>query len=136
MLLDNITCKQDLLYMHTRDFENVIAQMFRRHGNKVMFSDKFGDGDMGIILDDIKYVQVKKYPFHHLMEVEHAKKITKCMQTDDIYKGMIISLGDFKQNTRKFCHTHVIECIDGNKLLAMCKQVQVTDFSLARLIQH
>ncbi len=121
--------------MHTHDFENVIALMFKRRGSKVAFSDTFGDGDRGIIIDDMKYVQVKKYPFHHVMDIEHTKKFNKCMTSDGIYRGIMISLGGFKQNTQKFCHTHVIECIDGNTLLAMCKEVQTSQFSLARLIQ-
>lgn len=46
------------------------------------------------------------------------------MQDNDIYRGMIITLGDFKPNTRNYCHMHVITCINGNQLLQMLKKVQ------------
>lgn len=134
-LLDNIHTKEDLLYMNTKDFENVIAEMFRRKGNKVKLSDRFADGGNGIILNDIQYVQVKKYPYHHLIEIEHAKKLSRFMQIESIYRGKIITLGDFKENTKKYCHKSVIECINGDRLLTMCQEVHGANLSLARLLQ-
>ena len=86
--------------------------------------DRFGEGGNGIILDDLYYVLAKKDGFHHLIEVEQAKKLIKHMQDDGICKGMIVTLGNFKQSTEAFCYTHVIKCINGNQLLQMCKEVR------------
>ncbi len=58
------------------------------------------------------------------MEIEQAKKLAKHMRENGIYRGMLITLGDFKNNTKNFCHLNVIKCINGNQLLQMCKDVQ------------
>ena len=57
-----------------------------------------------------------------MIEIEQAKKLIKHMQDNEIYRGMIITLGDFKANTRNFCHMNVITCVNGNQLLQMLKR--------------
>ncbi|NLO40677.1 MAG: restriction endonuclease [Ruminiclostridium sp.] len=124
MLVDSIGNKQDLLFLSLQDYEYVIAEVFRRSGYKVRMSKKFADGGNGIILNDLHYVVARKEAYHHLIEVEQARKLTKHMQDNEIYRGMIITLGDFKPSTRNYCHINVITCIDGNQLLQMLKKVQ------------
>ena len=124
MLVDSIGNKQDLLFLSLQDYEYVIAEVFRRSGYKVRMSKKFADGGNGIILNDLHYVVARKEAYHHLIEVEQARKLTKHMQDNEIYRGMIITLGDFKPSTRNYCHINVITCIDGNRLLQMLKKVQ------------
>ncbi len=122
MLVDKIQCKDDLIFLRVKDYENVIAEIFRRKGFKVCLSDHFGEGGTGIILNDLYYVLARKerYP----VEIEFAKKLCRHMRNNSIYKGIIVTLGDFKANTRNYCHTNVITCIGGNQLLQMCKNVQ------------
>jgi hypothetical protein len=55
---------------------------------------------------------------------EQAKKLARHMHENGIYRGMLITLGDFKNNTKNFCHLNVIKCINGNQLLQMCKNTQ------------
>lgn len=123
-LLDSISFKDELLEMKTRDLKNVIALAYMRKGFKVRIDDSKGEGESCLILDEIQYVQIKKYPFYNLLEVEEAKKLVKHMQDNSIYRGTIISLGDFKGNTKRFCFINVIKCINGDELLSMCKEVQ------------
>ncbi|NLM11025.1 MAG: restriction endonuclease [Clostridiaceae bacterium] len=124
LLADNIECKDDLLYLKLKDYEYVIAEVFRRQGYKVQMSDHFGEGGNGIILNDIYYVIVRKESYHNLVEIEQAKKLVKHMRDNNIHRGMIITLGDFKSNTKNYCHMNVIKCINGDQLIQMFKSVQ------------
>lgn len=123
-LVDGIKCRDDLLYLKLKDFEYAVAEVFRRQGHKVRMSSHFGEGGTGIILDETYYVMVRKDSFHNLVEIEQAKKLAKHMRDNKIYRGMIITLGDFKANTKNYCHTNVIKCINGDELLRMFKSVQ------------
>jgi restriction system protein len=125
ILVDSIKRKDDLLFLRTKDYEYVIAEVFKRTGYKVRMSSHFGDGGAGLILNDLYYVIARKEAYHHLVEIEQAKKLIKHMQDNNIYRGMIILLGDFKLNTKNLCHIHSIKCINGNQLLQMIKEVQV-----------
>lgn len=124
-LLENVSTKRDLLYMNTRDFENVIAEIFRRNNHKVELTSVFGEGGNGIILDNIYYLQVRKDAFNHRVNTEKVKKFVKSMQLNSIYRGIFITLGDFCLSTRYYCHKNSITCINGDELFCMCKEVQV-----------
>lgn len=128
ILVDKIECKDDLLYLRTRDFERVIAEVFRRSGYKVRLSDHFGEGGNGIILNELYYVLARKEHYHHLVEIEFVKKLKHHMDNNSIYRGIVITLGDFKPNTKNYCHINVITCINGNQLLQMCKDVKGLGF--------
>lgn len=123
-LLESINTKEDLLYMCIKDFVNVIAEMFKRKGYKVKITDRCGEDGKGLILNDIQYVEMWKHSLRQIVEVETAMKLARCMQSDSIYRGILITLGDFKQNTKMYCYKNVIECINGDQLLQMCKEVQ------------
>ncbi len=122
--LNSIKSKQDLLFMHFKDLEHLVAEIFRRKGHCVKMTDKFGEGDNGLILDDMCYVMIKKHSLNKLVNVELARKLADHMYKDSIYKGMFISLGDFNNNTRNFCYKNVITCINGSQLLDMCLKFQ------------
>jgi restriction system protein len=124
LLVDSINCKEDFLFLSMKDFEYVVAEIFKRMGYRVRMSDHFGEGGTGIILNDLFYVQARKERYQHLMEIEQAKKLARHMHENGIYRGMLITLGDFKNNTKNFCHLNVIKCINGNQLLQMCKDAQ------------
>ena len=123
-LLENISTKEDLFDTRCKDFINVIAEVFKRKGYKVEITDKCGEDGQGLVLDNLQYVDLTKHGLRHIVDVERAMKLAKCMSSNSIFRGTLITLGDFKQNTRKFCHKNVIKCINGDQLLAMCKEVQ------------
>lgn len=123
-LLESVNTKEDLLFMRFNDFLNLIAEVFRRKGHKVKITNKCGEEGKGLLLDDRQFVEIWKHSLHHMVDVETAMKLAKCMQVNSIYRGMLISLGDFKYNTKAYCHANVIECINGEQLVQMCKEVQ------------
>lgn len=123
-LLESINTKEDLLYMRSMDFQNVIAEVFKRKGNKVKITDKCGEYGNGFIINDLKYAEIWKHAINHTIDVEAGMKLAHLMQINSISRGILITLGDYKQSTKKFCHKSVIECINGDQLLEMCKEVQ------------
>lgn len=123
-LLENINSKEDLLFMSSMDFQNVIAEVFKRKGNKVKITDKCGEFGNGFIINDLKYAEIWKHGLNHIVDVETGIKLAHNMQINSICRGILITLGDYKQNTKMFCHKNVIECINGEQLLKMCKEVQ------------
>jgi len=129
-LLESVNTREDLLFMRFNDFLNLTAEVFRRKGHKVRITDKCGEEGKGLILDDRQFVEIWKHSLHHMVEVETAMKLAKCMQVNSIYRGMLISLGDFKYNTKAYCHANVIECINGEQLVQMCKEVQRKNMAL------
>ncbi len=123
-LLESISSKEDLIFMHYKDFVNVIAEVYARKGHKVKLTSKCGEDGNGLFLDDLIYIEAWKHSRTHEVEIETAMKLVSRMDRNSICRGILITLGDFKQNTRAYCYKNVIECINFDQLLAMCKEVQ------------
>lgn len=124
-LFNEISCKEDLLYLRQQDFYGIIAEAYKRTGHKIHATDKCGEQN-GFILDNIKFIEARKTGLSQVIEAEAAMSFAKCMHSNNIYRGVLITLGDFKSTTLKFCKTNVIECINGDQLLYMIKEAQST----------
>jgi hypothetical protein len=125
-LLKFINSKEDLLYLNFKDYMSVITEVLKRYSYKVKSTDACGIDGSGLKLNNIIFAEIWKHGFRQVVDVELAMNLAKCMQNNSIYRGMIITLGDFKTCTRNFCHQNVIECINGDQLLNMCKAVRNT----------
>src|SRR5690554_4890998 len=123
-LFDRISCKRDLLYMKYSNFERIVAEIFRRDNHSIKFSDRFGEGEKGLIIDGTTYAQLKKDNPGCMINVEQVMKLVYSMQRDNIHRGMYITLGDFENITYRYCHKNVITCINGDRLLEMCLAAQ------------
>ncbi len=123
-LLKNIKAKEDLLYLKHREFIAVVAEVLKRSGCDVKLTSKCGIDGSGLILNKVQFVEIWKHGLHHMVDVELAMSLEKCMRNNRIYRGMLITLGDFKTSTKYYCHKNVIECVNGDRLLSMCKAVQ------------
>lgn len=123
-LIKVIDSKEDLLYMNFKDYLSIIAEVLRRYGYQVKSTDACGIEGSGYKLNGIQFTEIWKHGLHYAVDVEVAMNLAKCMQINSVYRGMLITLGDFKPCTRIFCHKNVIECINGDQLLNMCKTVQ------------
>lgn len=123
-LLENINSREDLFNMRSMDFQNVIAEVYKRKGNKVKITNKCGEYGNGLIINDIIYAEIWKHGLNYSVDIEAGMKLEHLMQINSISRGILITLGDYKQNTKKFCFKNVIECVNGEQLLKMCKDVQ------------
>lgn len=123
-LLEEINTKEDLLYLNFKDYMAIILEILRRQGNSIKATDACGVDGSGFSLNHKQFGEIWKHGLKQIVDVELAMNLAKCMQNNSIYRGMIITLGDFKPSTKAFCHKNVIECINGDQLLDMCKAVQ------------
>ncbi len=130
-LLKVINTKEDLLYLNFKDYLAVIVEVLRRSGYKVKSTDACGIDGSGLKLNGIQFAEVWKHGLQQIVDVELAMNFAKCMHNNSIYRGMLITLGQFKPSTRAYCHKNVIECINGDQLLDMCKAVQAPKEALA-----
>ena len=83
-----------------------------------------------MILNDVIFVELWKNAPGHLIEIETAIKLAYCMRRASVYRGMLVTLGDFKRNTRLFCHKYVIQCVNGDQLVEMLREVQAPTLPL------
>ncbi len=125
-LLKVISSKEDLLYLNFRDYMSVIIEVLKRNGYKIKSTRDCGIDGSGLMLNSIQFAEIWKHGLNQIIDVELAMNLAKCMQKNSVYRGMLITLGDFKPCTKAFCHRNVIECINGDQLLNMCKAVQKT----------
>lgn len=123
-LLEGIRCKEDLLYLHYRFYYRVVMEILRRKGYRVKRTDQCGEDDNGLILNNIQYCEIWKDALGGMTDVEAAMKLYNRMLNNGIQRGMIVTLGEFRGNTRYYCRAQVISCINGDELLKMCKEVQ------------
>jgi len=123
-LLDGLSCKEDFLYMKEKDFTSVVALMLKRKGHKVETTDLCGEHSEGLIINDVMFAEIRKDSLSSLVEKESAMKLSQCMRASDIYRGMLITTGDYKSSTRLYCGRSVIECVNGDRLFEMCRDVQ------------
>lgn len=123
-LLDGLSCKEDFLYMREKDLVNVVTLMFRRKGHKVEPTELCGEDASGLLINDVTFAEVRKDSLSFLVEKETAMKLSQCMRMSNIYRGMLITTGDYRSSTRHYCGRNVIECINGDRLFEMCRDVQ------------
>ncbi|EMS69215.1 restriction endonuclease [Ruminiclostridium cellobioparum] len=123
-ILKVINTKEDLLYLNFKDYMSVIMEVLKRLGYRVKPTAACGIDGSGLLLNNIQFTEVWKHGLQQVIDVELAMNLFKCMSDNSIYRGMLITLGDFKSCTKVYCHKNVIECINGDQLLDMCKSVQ------------
>lgn len=129
-LLKVIDCKEDLLYLNFKDYMAVVVEVLKRSGYKIKPTAACGIDGSGLKLNNIQFAEVWKHGLQQVVDVELAMSLSRCMHDNSIYRGMIITLGDFKPCARLYCHKNVIECINGDQLLSMCKAVRNTKVAL------
>jgi len=122
--IEIVEYKRDFLFLSHREFVMLVMEVLRRKGYRVRITDGCGEYENGLEINGLQYAEVFKTGLNEKIEVETAMKLAWCMRKNRIFRGLIVTLGDFKQNTRNFCHSHVISCMDGNKLLSLCREVR------------
>lgn len=123
-LLQSVEVRDDLIFINFKDLINLVAEIYRRKGYKVEFTDKCGEEGNGLLLNNKLFVEVWKNGVNHPVELETAMKLSNHMQKNSIYRGILISTSDFKINTKSFCHKNVIECVNSNQILAILREIQ------------
>jgi Holliday junction resolvase len=118
--------KQDyLLSLSPREFEDVIAKLFRNLGYKVKQTPYSNDGGRDAVAtkDDIIYsIECKRYGVDKSIGREPLQKFFAAMHTDKAAKGFFISTCRFTKTAINYAKDNNIELIDLNKLLSLMRE--------------
>lgn len=112
--------------LHWRNFEELVAEAYRRQGYRVVEGDYGADGGIDLQLSkngDITLVQCKQWRVQKV-GVSVVREMFGVLTASHAAKVVIICSGYFTQESTAFSHNKPIELIDGHSLLALIRGVQ------------
>lgn len=121
----NIQTVRDL---HWRNFEELMAEAYRRQGYRVTEGSYGADGGIDLVLrmdDQLTLVQCKQWKTQKV-GVNVVREMFGVLTAHQANHFIVISSGTFPQQTIDFAEGKPIELIDGPKLLALINDVQVS----------
>lgn len=122
--LETISSLEDFRYIGQKDFIATVLEIFKRKGYTVVPTTQCGEQSNGFIINGLQYAVILEPSLKMHVEIETAMKLSRCMSQNSIFRGILITAGDFKLNTLNYCHKNVIQCINGEKLLELVHEVQ------------
>ena len=121
----NIQTVRDL---HWRNFEELVAEAYRRQGYRVTEGGFGADGGIDLELrkvDQLTLVQCKQWKTQKI-GVNVVREMFGVLTAHQANHFIIISSGTFTQQAIDFAAGKPIELIDGPKLLALVNDVQIS----------
>ncbi len=109
----------DLYALTPYEFENYIAELFRRKGYDVTM--RGGSGDMGVDLLLTKedgqraIVQCKRY--RHAISPDIVRELFGTLVHERVTHGFLVTTADISKNARKWAENKPLTLIDGTLLL-------------------
>jgi restriction system protein len=123
---NNTQTAENLMSLDWRQFEQLVADLFRRMGYRVQETGRTGDGGVDLVLekDGLQHlVQCKQYRSWSVGEPvvrdfygAMAARETRC-------EGFIVTCGSFTEPAKLFAQGKPIKLIDGGELLGMLARV-------------
>ncbi|MCP1124547.1 restriction endonuclease [Bacillus sp. 3103sda1] len=107
--------------INPREFEYVVADLFRSLGYKAQVTSGSNDGGKDIILHkgkEMKFVEVKRYTKSTIGR-PMIQKLHSAIIDADAVGGYFVTLSNFNKNARKYAANKNIELIDGDALIKM-----------------
>ncbi|WP_440604124.1 restriction endonuclease [Bacillus sp. GB_SG_008] len=104
-----------------REFEYVVADMFRSFGYAAQVTSGSNDGGKDIILHkgtEMKFVEVKRYTKSTIGR-PMIQKLHSAIMDAEAVGGYFVTLSNFNKNARKYAENKNIELIDGDSLIKM-----------------
>lgn len=119
---------QTVRNLHWRNFEELVAEAYRRQGYRVTEGGFGADGGIDLELrkdDQLTFVQCKQWKTQKV-GVNVVREMFGVLTAHQANHFIIISSGTFTQQAIDFAAGKPIELIDGPKLLALVNDVQVS----------
>jgi HJR/Mrr/RecB family endonuclease len=130
----NLINKESLYNISANEFEDVVAEMYKKLGYLVKQTPYSNDRGKDIILkiDNKKYlVECKKYNFQYTIGREALQKFFAAIIEENADKGFFITTSDFKSTAVQYAKDiKKIELINGNQLIAIMREVYPDNYSL------
>ena len=117
--------------MNPREFEEFIAELYKKLGYRVELTSETSDGGKDVILYDTKrkkkiYVECKHYAKNNLVGREICQKLLGAMYADKIDEGIIVTTGGFHRNALMIQNkVNNLEFVDMKKILNLIRKLNV-----------
>lgn len=128
-LLQSIVVDRETLYrMRPEEFEDLVAEIFRRDGYEVKITPRTRDGGKDIIASFSKngipyllYIECKRFSENRKVGVEIVQRIFGTQTADRVGKSVVVTSSTFSRDARRFAEeqNHMIDLLDYNDLIQM-----------------
>lgn len=114
--------------MRPEEFEDLVAEIFRRDGYEVKVTPRTRDGGKDIIASFNKngipyllYIECKRYTEKHKVGVEIVQRIFGTQTADRVGKSVVVTSSTFSRDARRFAEeqNHMIDLLDYDDLIRM-----------------
>jgi len=115
-------------HLHWRQFEELVAEAFRRQGYQVSEGSYGADGGIDITLrknDELVLVQCKQWKAQKV-GVNVIREMFGLLNAHHANRIIVVTSGRFTQEAISFAHNKPIELINGDALLVLIQGVQTT----------
>jgi restriction system protein len=134
-LLDRQTDLDSIRALSWREFEELVAEAYRRDGYRVIENDQAGpDGGIDIRLrkdGECHLVQCKNWRSRSV-GVRVVREVYGVLAAERAAQAVIVCSGDFTADARRFAAGKPIRLMDGEELLALVQGVQRPDDTARR----
>lgn len=124
--LENQRSIDSIRFLHWRNFEELVAEAYRRQGYKVLEGGFGPDGGIDLVLGKegkTTLVQCKHWKGRKV-GVAVVREMFGVLAANDAAKIVIICSGDFTQEAVSFAENKPIELINGDRLVNMIRLAQ------------
>lgn len=128
-LLDDLNVKNSIRDLSWKEFEEIIAEMFRRKGYTVIENADLGpDGgiDVTLMKNGSTFLVQCKHWKKQKVGVNIVREMFGVMTAENATGVMIITSGFFTQEAQNFSNDKAIELIDGDQLSSLLEVVQMS----------
>lgn len=116
-----------LQYISSRQFEEVVAELFMKMGFNVKLTPQTRDGGKDIIVTTyvgftplVLYVECKHFSSHNKVSVELIRSLYGVTEKDKVNKSILITTSSFTDDAKAFAEEikHRVDLVDGNDLIS------------------
>ena len=126
-LLDSQTSLDSIRALSWREFEELVAEAYRREGYRVLENDQPGpDGGVDIRLrkdGELHLVQCKNWRSRRV-GVRVVREVYGVLAAENARRAVVVCSGDFTDDARRFATGKPIRLVDGEALLTLVQRAQ------------
>lgn len=136
--MHNVLQNPDILYdLTSSEFEDFVAEDFRRNGFEVVATPRTHDGGKDIIANATQggisfkiYIECKKYGKGHFVDISVVRAVFGTQIHDRANKSVIVTTSHFTQGARDFAEQNSIQLVDFDAFVEMLKTTPINQNSL------
>lgn len=129
-ILSDLESRPNLLELSPFEFENLVGNLFRKHGLETRQTRSSRDGGVDVVAFDLRpvlggkvVIQAKRY--RNTVGVSAVRDLYGTMMNEGANKGILVTTSGYGPDAFSFAADKPIELIDGGQLLYLLDQVGV-----------